>query len=146
VSSSHPLCTLLLMLPFSSPPSSHTKSLYPAFTSGGQTSPHKPRLVTSHSTCPPLSSSIVRGHDTNCIKQRYKTSARLLPLESPARGCSGSKFFCASEPAVQGRSSHAPSPAHPSLDLDHALLRALAFAPPFDGGGPNSKTSSYKVG
>jgi hypothetical protein len=24
---------------------------------GGQTSPHKPRLVVSHSTCPPLSSS-----------------------------------------------------------------------------------------
>jgi hypothetical protein len=24
---------------------------------GGQTSPHKPRLVASHSTCPPLSSS-----------------------------------------------------------------------------------------
>jgi len=60
---------------------------------------------------------------TNCIK--YKTSAGLLPLESPARGCSGSKFFCASGPAVQGRSSRAPSPARPSLDLDHALLFAL---------------------
>ena len=52
------------------------------------------------------------GHDTNCIE--YRTSARLLPLESLARGCSGSKFFCASGPTVQGRSS-------PSLDLDHAL-------------------------
>ena len=71
----------------------------------------------------------VRGHDTNCIKQRYKTSARLLPLESHARGCSGSKFFYAPGPAVQGRSSRAPSPARPSLDLqsDHVLLRALAF-------------------
>ena len=59
------------------------------------------------------------GHDTNCIE--YKTSARQLPLASPARGCSGSKFFCAPGPAVQGRSSRAPSPARPSLDLDHAL-------------------------
>jgi hypothetical protein len=59
------------------------------------------------------------GHDTNCIE--YKTSARLLPLGSPARGCSGSKFFCAPGPAVQGRSSRASSPARPSLDLDHRL-------------------------
>ena len=56
---------------------------------------------------------------TNCIK--YRTSARTLPLESPARGCSGSKFLCALGPAVQGRSSRAPSPARPSLDLDHRL-------------------------
>ncbi len=58
------------------------------------------------------------GHDTDCIK--YRRSARMLPLESPARGCSGSKFLCAPGPAVQGRSSRAPSPARPSLDLDHA--------------------------
>ena len=64
---------------------------------------------------------IVRGHDTNCIKQEYRRSARLLPLESLARGCSGSKFFCAPGPAVQGRSSRASSPARPSLDLDHRL-------------------------
>ena len=31
------------------------------------------------------------GHDTNCIK--YRRSARLLPLESLARGCSGSRFL-----------------------------------------------------
>jgi hypothetical protein len=60
-------------------------------------------------------------HNTNCIKKKYKTSARLLPVESPARGCSGSRFFCAPGPAVQGRSSRASSPARPSLDLDHAL-------------------------
>jgi hypothetical protein len=36
----------------------HTISLSPAFTSvrDGQTSPHRPRLVVSRSTCPPLSS------------------------------------------------------------------------------------------
>ena len=47
-------------------------------------------------------------------------------LESLARGCSGSKFFCAPGPAVQGRSSRASSPARPSLDLDHALPSALS--------------------
>jgi len=59
----------------------------------------------------------------NCIK--HKMSARLLPLESSARRCSGSKFFCAPGTAVQGRSSRAPSPARPSSDLDHAFLFAL---------------------
>jgi hypothetical protein len=53
-------------------------------------------------------------HNTNCIKEgNIKTSARLLPLESPARRCSGSKCFCAPGFAVQGRSSRAPSPASP---------------------------------
>ena len=56
------------------------------------------------------------GHDTGCIE--YKTSARRFrPLASPARGCSGSKFFCAPGTAVQGKSSRAPSPARPSLTL-----------------------------
>jgi len=64
------------------------------------------------------------GHHTNCIE--YKTSARLLRLESLARGCSGSKFCCAPGPAVQGRSSRAPSPARPSLNLDHALPPTLS--------------------
>ena len=40
----------------------------------------------------------------------HKTSARLLTLESPARGCSGSKYLCVPGPAVQGKSSRAPSP------------------------------------
>jgi hypothetical protein len=45
-------------LPFFSPPSFHTLSLSPrSLVCGGQPSPHKPRLVVSHSTCPPLSSS-----------------------------------------------------------------------------------------
>jgi hypothetical protein len=48
-----------------------------------------------------IDSAREEGHDTNCIK--YRRSARLQPLESPARGCSGSKFFCAPGPAVQGR-------------------------------------------
>jgi len=42
-------------LPFFSPPSFHTLSL--SLVCGGQTSPRKPWLVVSHSTCPPLSSS-----------------------------------------------------------------------------------------
>ena len=42
-------------------------------------------------------------------------------MESFARRCSGSKFFCVPGPAVRGRSSRAPSPARPRLDLDHAL-------------------------
>jgi len=41
-------------LPFFSPPSFHTLAFS---VCGGQASPHKPRLVVSHSTCPPLSSS-----------------------------------------------------------------------------------------
>ena len=57
------------------------------------------------------------GHDTNCIKQEYKKERNALPLESLARGCSGLKFSCAPGPAVQGRSSRAPSPACPRLDL-----------------------------
>jgi hypothetical protein len=50
-----------------SPRTRSTSSRHPPFTHnpfsprslvcGGQTSPHKPRLVVSHSTCPPLSSS-----------------------------------------------------------------------------------------
>ena len=66
--------------------------------------------------------------NTTCIKQGNKTSARLLPLGSPARGCSGSKFFCAPGSAVQGRSSRAPSPARPSVDFDHALPRCAPRA------------------
>jgi hypothetical protein len=58
-------------------------------------------------------------HHTKCIQQ--KTNARLLPLESPARGCSGSKYSSAQGPIFQGRSSRAPSPACPIVDLDHAL-------------------------
>jgi hypothetical protein len=60
-------------------------------------------------------------HNTTCIKQGYKTSARRLPLESLTRGCSGSRFFCVPGHAVQGRSSRAPSPARPRFDPDHAL-------------------------
>jgi len=40
------------------PPPSFTQSPYPprSLVRDGQTSPHRPRLVVSHSTCPPLSS------------------------------------------------------------------------------------------
>ena len=58
--------------------------------------------------------------------RHYRTSARLLPLESLARGCSGSRFFCVPGHAVRGRSSHAPSPARPSFDPDHALPFVLS--------------------
>ena len=45
-------------LPFFSLPSFHTLALFRrSLVFGGQPSPHKPRLVVSHSTCPPLSSS-----------------------------------------------------------------------------------------
>jgi hypothetical protein len=45
-------------LPFFSPPSFQTLAFPPhSLVCGGQPSPHKPRLVVSHSTCPPLSSS-----------------------------------------------------------------------------------------
>jgi hypothetical protein len=53
-------------------------------------------------------------HNTTCIKQGYKTSARRLPLESLARGCSGSRFFCVPGHAVQGEARalhHLPVPA-----------------------------------
>ena len=73
----------------------------------------------------------------NCIK--HNPSASLLPLESPSRRCSGSKFFCAPGPAIQGRSSRAPSPSHPSSDLDHALL--LLYSP-LSTGGETPKTLS----
>ena len=82
-------------LPFFSPPSFHTLSLSPAFTiqntvchGGGQPSPHKPRLVVSHSTCPPLSSSphahsFVLG--TEVINTHTPGSSR-VPEPSPAMG------------------------------------------------------------
>ena len=66
-------------------------------------------------------------HNTTCIKQGYKTSARRLPLESLARGCSGSRFFCVPGHAVRGRSSHAPSPARPSFDTDHVLYFVISI-------------------
>jgi hypothetical protein len=59
----------------------------------------------------------------------HKTSARLLPLESPARGCAGSKYLCVPGPAVQGKSSHAPSPARLSL----ILIKKLNFSELFRG-------------
>jgi len=65
-------------------------------------------------------------HNTTCIKQGYKTSARCLP-RSLARGCSGSRFFCVPGHAVQGGSSRASSPARPSSDPDHALLFVLSL-------------------
>ena len=66
---------------------------------------------------------IVRGgttrHNCTVLNKNIEgaASARPLPLESLARGCSGSRFFCAPGPAVQGKSSRAPSPARPSLTL-----------------------------
>jgi hypothetical protein len=39
------------------PPFTHYPFPPRSLVCGGQTSPHKPRLVVSHSTCPPLSSS-----------------------------------------------------------------------------------------
>jgi hypothetical protein len=39
------------------PPSTHHPFPPRSLVCGGQTSPHKPRLAVSHSTCPPLSSS-----------------------------------------------------------------------------------------
>ncbi len=63
---------------------------------GGQPSPHKPRLVVSHSTCPPLSSSphahsfvigpaVINTHTRFCVFFFYRPTGRLrhtsLPLE-----------------------------------------------------------------
>ena len=42
---------------FSPPPFTHYPFPPRSLVCGGQPSPHKPRLVVSHSTCPPLSSS-----------------------------------------------------------------------------------------
>ena len=55
---SPPQCTLPLALPFFSLPS-FTQSPSPprSLVRDGQTSPHRPRLVVSRSTCPPLSPS-----------------------------------------------------------------------------------------
>jgi hypothetical protein len=86
---------------------------------------------------------IVREHDTTqhvldqCIKQGHKTSARpnspwsqnerkaKQPLESLARGCSGSRFFCVPHRRTWGTpcrgEARAQSPARPSFDPDHAL-------------------------
>ncbi len=64
---------------------------------------------------------------TVCIRTVQTPSARLLPFypESLARGCSGSTFFYAPGTAVQGRSSRAPSPACPNLDL-HTVITSLS--------------------
>jgi hypothetical protein len=44
------------------PPFTHYPFPPRSLVYGGQTSPHKPRLVVSHSTCPPLSSSSPHAH------------------------------------------------------------------------------------
>jgi hypothetical protein len=43
--------------PGSSPPPSFTQSPFRSLVRDGQTSPHRPRLVVSRSTCPPLTPS-----------------------------------------------------------------------------------------
>jgi hypothetical protein len=57
--SSHSPSTRSLSRFPSSPPPSFTQSPFPpcSLVRGGQTSPHRPRLVASRSTCPPLSPS-----------------------------------------------------------------------------------------
>jgi hypothetical protein len=60
-------------------------------------------------------------HNTTCIKPGYKTRARLLPLESSARGCSGSKCFCAPGLPSKGGARALHHQPRLSIDLDHAL-------------------------
>ena len=83
-------------------------------------------------------------HNTTCIKQGYKTSARRLPLESLARGCSGSRFFCVPGYAVQGRNSRAPSPVRPSFDPDHTL--PFVLSPHFRKVGSLSSRDTVELG
>ena len=68
----------------SAPPPSFTQSPYPprSLVRDGQTSPHRPRLVVSHSTCPPLSSpphanSFVIGPAV--IKHTHRVSIYSIP-------------------------------------------------------------------
>jgi len=51
------------------PPFTHYPFPPRSLVCGGQTSPHKPRLVVSHSTCPPLSSS---PHAHSFVLLQYK--------------------------------------------------------------------------
>jgi hypothetical protein len=71
----------------SSPPPSFTQSPFPprSLVRDGQTSPHRPRLVVSFSTCAPLSpsphaNSFVIGTARHIIYRRL----RLLPVGAPA--------------------------------------------------------------
>ena len=70
------------------PPFTHYPFPPRSLVCGGQPSPHKPRLVVSHSTCPPLSSSphahsFVLG--TEVINTHTPGSSR-VPEPSPAMG------------------------------------------------------------
>ena len=69
----------------SAPPPSFTQSPYPprSLVRDGQTHPHRPRLVVSHSTCPPLSSpphanSFVIGPAV--IKHTHRTPHSAVPV------------------------------------------------------------------
>jgi hypothetical protein len=87
----------------SAPPPSFTQSPYPprSLVCDERTHPHRPRLVVSHSTCPPLSSSSPREHlcnrscsnkhthtpgKTPCFKVQRSKSTRFLTGPSPAMG------------------------------------------------------------
>jgi hypothetical protein len=109
----------------SSPPPSFTQSPFSqrSRVRDGQTSPHKPRLVVSHSTCPPLSpspsslaNSFVMGTavtNNNCVNN----------LSSPSQG---RPRPASRTPTVPGLSS---CPGL-SLPVSHGFIRAAASPPP----------------
>jgi hypothetical protein len=77
-------CTLPLALPFSSPSFFHTISLSPSsLVHDGQTSPHRPRLVVSRSTCPPIFPPHTRKQlcTRSCSNKHTHTQAHFTALK-----------------------------------------------------------------
>ena len=79
----------------SDPPPSFTQSPYPprSLVRDGQTSPHRPRLVVSRSTCPPLFDTLILSSPphgvcfiTACLRRSSLPSQGTSP---PSRECAG---------------------------------------------------------
>jgi hypothetical protein len=93
------------------PPFTHYPFPLRSLVCGGQPSPHKPRLVLSHSTCPPLSSSphahsFVLGtaiiNTTQCVHREF---LRLLFLQAHRE--TAAHFHATGLPSQQNRSDNA---------------------------------------
>jgi hypothetical protein len=79
------------------PPFTHYPFFPRSLVCGGQASPHKPRLIVSHSTCPPLSSS-PHAHsfvlDTAVINNK-SLEAALSPARKSEKDGTSSIQVCA---------------------------------------------------
>jgi hypothetical protein len=94
---------------------------------GGQPSPHRPRLVVSHSTCPPLSSSPHAhnfGLGTTVINKHTHVNSFVL---GPAVMNTRTKLFATQTASLVCGGQ--PSPHKPLLVVSHSTCPPLSFSP-----------------